>query len=275
MKRLSLVLVVVLTLGCASSGLTKFPERPSVERRIAAESDFAAAQISDALELLKAVDLNAQIAINKVKLKSAMSHLAQASSLSASALSKITSVKSAQKALHEFKLESTTDDVVELIGEAMVTLDAALPELESQARVEAVKKEEREIESRRKAAEAQRLLGGLLGGALSVFIGSESDKSRQKWLSENPLQTQTGIVCESNNYRRFECGTNLYIEEIAIEQTYSKRECIYGNTYGFSGRSIIVQSGCRAKFKVWGRTSPPPAEHKNAALERMKNILAQ
>jgi hypothetical protein len=244
-----------------------------------ADAGFAAMQIAEALEFLKAINENAQVAINKVKLRSAKSSLTQATNASASPSSKVTYVKSARQALDGFKLEQAAEDVVELVGEAMVKLDQVIPELESQERLEAIKKEEREIESRRKSAETRRVLGGLLNGALGIYIGSENDKERQKWMSENPLQSESDIVCESHqrssNTAPMDCGTSLYIEEISIMELYSKADCVYGKTYGFSGRNIIVQNGCRAKFKVWGRANPPPASYRNAAADRMKEVLGQ
>lgn len=278
LKYWSIALSGALILGCATPNLKA---GSSATRTIAwADVDFAAAQITEALEFLKAIDENTQVAINKVKLRSAKSSLTQATSTSASAESKISYVKSARQALDGFKFDQAAEDVMELVSESMIKLDQAIPELEGQARLEAIKKEEREIESRRKAAEARRVLGGILGGALGIYIGNENDKERQKWMSENPLQTQPGILCESNRRNAFdtarlECGTSLYIEEISIMETYSKTDCVYGKTYGFSGRNIIVQNGCRAKFKVWGRATPPPASYRNSAAERMKEILSQ
>ncbi len=75
------------------------------------------------------------------------------------------------------------------------------------------------------------------------------------------LHGQSRITCSSNG-RRQVCPANTRNGVLLVRQT-SSSPCIQGRTWGFDGRGIWVDGGCRAEFALGsaaglpGRPMPP------------------
>ena len=59
------------------------------------------------------------------------------------------------------------------------------------------------------------------------------------------------IRCESIDNRRAYCGTNG-ARSVAMVNRISDASCIKNRTWGYNGRDIWVDRGCRAEFRMRG-----------------------
>jgi len=59
------------------------------------------------------------------------------------------------------------------------------------------------------------------------------------------------VRCESIDNRRAYCGTNG-ARSVALMNRISDASCIKNRTWGYNGRNIWVDRGCRAEFRMRG-----------------------
>jgi hypothetical protein len=64
-----------------------------------------------------------------------------------------------------------------------------------------------------------------------------------------PVSSRT-ITCSSNDGRRNYCNMDTSNARIAMTKQISGSSCVEGTTWGFDGRGIWVDKGCRANFLV-------------------------
>lgn len=62
------------------------------------------------------------------------------------------------------------------------------------------------------------------------------------------------VLCESEEYRFRFCPANTN-RGVRLAEELSKRNCVYQRTWGFDGRGIWVDGGCRARFDLGGRNN--------------------
>jgi hypothetical protein len=65
------------------------------------------------------------------------------------------------------------------------------------------------------------------------------------------LTAQSRITCESNNGRRNYCGADTR-GGVTLTKQLSSARCSQGRTWGYDGRGIWVDQGCRAEFALRG-----------------------
>lgn len=69
-----------------------------------------------------------------------------------------------------------------------------------------------------------------------------------------PLRLRNGrdvtITCSSNSYRYAECGVGGRIVDAWVVRQISKSSCREGRSWGYRGKTLWVDKGCRATFRV-------------------------
>lgn len=77
--------------------------------------------------------------------------------------------------------------------------------------------------------------------------GRDRDRDRDR---DRGRRHEINITCESHNYRYAECHVGGRIQNVWIVQKHSRSGCEYGRSWGHTGRSLWVDRGCRATFRV-------------------------
>ena len=71
------------------------------------------------------------------------------------------------------------------------------------------------------------------------------------WTGGRPSGRSTVVRCSSQNKNRKTCPVDGRISRATVEQQFSGSPCIQGTSWGFDSRSLWVNRGCRADFRVW------------------------
>jgi hypothetical protein len=67
----------------------------------------------------------------------------------------------------------------------------------------------------------------------------------------NPSSEYAEVACSSRNFNYTTCNVGSNISSVNLLAQHSNADCIYGETYGFTGDKIWVNNGCRGLFGVW------------------------
>jgi len=87
--------------------------------------------------------------------------------------------------------------------------------------------------------------------------GARNDNDRSDGYRNDGYNRDNGrhgdnvIRCESIDNRRAYCGTNG-ARSVALMNRISDASCIKNRTWGYNGRNIWVDRGCRADFRMRG-----------------------
>ena len=71
------------------------------------------------------------------------------------------------------------------------------------------------------------------------------------WTGGRPSGRSMVVRCSSQNGTRKTCPVNGFIKSATVEQQFSGSPCIQDSTWGFDNRSLWINRGCRADFRVW------------------------
>jgi hypothetical protein len=71
------------------------------------------------------------------------------------------------------------------------------------------------------------------------------------WTGGRPSGRSMVVRCSSQNGTRRTCPVGGFIKSATVEQQFSGSPCIQDSTWGFDNRSLWVNRGCRADFRVW------------------------
>jgi hypothetical protein len=96
------------------------------------------------------------------------------------------------------------------------------------------------LHGQRKQRPAWIRIAPILLALIFLPCGSASGQGRQK----------TKLECKSENYRRAVCSVGGPIEQLRLTKKKSSSPCIEGTSYGYSDKSVWVDSGCAAQFEV-------------------------
>lgn len=75
------------------------------------------------------------------------------------------------------------------------------------------------------------------------------------------VDQQYDILCESYDYNYYQCPVDGLLVNANIIQKHSNAACNYGSSWGFDNRSVWVNNGCRATFRVVVRKNAPTIQH--------------
>lgn len=68
------------------------------------------------------------------------------------------------------------------------------------------------------------------------------------------------FLCESRDGRRRACAADLRGLEPTVVRNISREPCVLGQNWGYDARSVWVDAGCRAEFRVMAPPTPVPYE---------------
>lgn len=90
------------------------------------------------------------------------------------------------------------------------------------------------------------ILTSLMAGTVYAQQGRRNDENEYRH-KENRTIT---VVCESRDWRRHYCAADTLGQITIGRQLTSENRCVAGRTWGFDGKGIWVDRGCRAEFLI-------------------------
>jgi hypothetical protein len=64
------------------------------------------------------------------------------------------------------------------------------------------------------------------------------------------------VRCSSQDMRFNHCPIHGWVNNVQLSQQYSGNTCVQDQTWGWDGKGVWVDRGCRADFKVWTGRRP-------------------
>ena len=58
------------------------------------------------------------------------------------------------------------------------------------------------------------------------------------------------MKCSSINHKPNSCNAETMILDVIVDTKHSQSACVFNESYGFKGKSLWVDNGCRATFNV-------------------------
>ncbi len=87
-------------------------------------------------------------------------------------------------------------------------------------------------------------------GAAGFAVEDVSEEEAFDSIVPGDLVNTYDILCESHNYNFNRCALPERIRNVWLMQTHSRANCILGRSWGWDGRSLWVDNGCRGTFRV-------------------------
>jgi hypothetical protein len=104
---------------------------------------------------------------------------------------------------------------------------------------------------------------GLIAALLAALTGcGGGSNSRGNWPNNNgwPNNNNQGgsgngqvVRCESNDGQRHRCNVGFKIGGAEVDKRLSDARCQRGQAWGYDGKNLWVDRGCRADFRVYRR----------------------
>ena len=86
------------------------------------------------------------------------------------------------------------------------------------------------------------------GNGIWVNSGCAGDFAYHGAFVPPPPPRANNVYCESRNYQQGWCNAGRHIGRAWVAEQQSQAPCIAGQTWGWSGNNIWVNSGCSALF---------------------------